>query len=121
VGLAENRPWPAAGGPRNPSGNLAQGGTFESWFFLNPPEQPPTGGNPFFNNLRAALLGEPGAGVNVNAAGAEELMTLPGVTEDGAAAIVKARRKRFRDADDFVSRSGLDAAAAAKVLDFIVF
>ena len=34
VGRNENRPPPIKGG-KNPSGNLAQGGRFESWFFAS--------------------------------------------------------------------------------------
>jgi hypothetical protein len=59
VGLAVNRPGPIQGG-RNPSGDLAQGGDFESWFFLSNPIIPAPGitHGPVHADPRAAMLRE---------------------------------------------------------------
>jgi hypothetical protein len=93
-------------GGKNPSGDLAEGGTFESWFFLSRPGTPtePNGlsANPLF-----ALLGV-APGTNINIASAEELRQLPGATDAMVRRILRQRESaRFTGPDDFQQRVGL--------------
>jgi len=104
VGLNETRGGSITGG-KNPSGDMTEGGTFESWFYLQAPgAQQPTNK------------------VNVNQATPADLRTLPGVTAAFVKTIVAERqRQNFKDLKDFQSRVGLSADAAKGLASLITF
>jgi DNA uptake protein ComE-like DNA-binding protein len=74
VGINETRGGPITGG-KNPSGDMVEGGDFESWFFLQVP-------------IAAAGTG---ALTHLNSASADNLSTVPGVTATLAKKIVAER------------------------------
>jgi competence ComEA-like helix-hairpin-helix protein len=99
-------------GGRNPSGNLAQGGVFRSWFFLTRPEKLPDRGprdDDARRELGLNLLGGIRArAVNLRTATADELRTLDGVDESAAARIVAHRRRNpLNSVSDLLRVEGL--------------
>jgi hypothetical protein len=93
IGLNELRPPPIRGG-HNPSGNLAQGGRFESWIFVRP-----SGDVVVDRNVPPAALTAlaPGAMptadlVNPSFASPERLRSLRGVSAALARRIAESRR-----------------------------
>jgi len=109
VGLNVVRGGPVLGG-RNPSGDLAQGGDFESWFFLGAPDAT-TPAPGISGALRSAIFGDPITPVDANSASVEDLAVLPGATPELARRIVEERSKPFRNVEDFISRIGLGGPA----------
>jgi hypothetical protein len=120
VGKAITRAGPIKGG-KNPSGDLAQGGDFESWFFLSPPDQAPPKQDVYRRNRLAMLTGDRASGVDVNAAPANELLLLPGVTEAVAKRILKARESGpFANLEDLRTRAKLTENQLEGLRPFVV-
>jgi hypothetical protein len=119
VGLNITRNPPIVGG-KNPSGNLTQGGDFESWFFLKKGEFNVHSRVTGLNRL-ALVTGDPSHGVNVNTASPEELHLLPGVSDALVRRIVRARdAKPFRDFASFRERAEVPDKAFDTIRNFIV-
>ena len=96
-------------GGKNPSGNLTQGGRFESWLFLKPSGDslrdvnvPPVAPEAQLFGLRA----EPLRRTHVNLMTAADLEATPGVSRTLARRIVAARREGlFGGVRDFRERA----------------
>jgi hypothetical protein len=89
---------PPLQGGANPSGNLTQGGVFESWFFLGMGDPHPGPANdalrraPLMTSFGASMLGDAAAlPPTANFASANELAAIPGVSRALANRIVRAR------------------------------
>jgi hypothetical protein len=116
------RPGPIASGFKNPSGDLAHGGTFESWFYLTRGNTP-IGRSPNLDRLNriALLTGDPLSGPDVNTATSEELREVPGMTEAAVRRIMRARDGQpFRDLDDLQSRARINQEQARTIASFFV-
>jgi len=99
------RPGPITGG-KNPSGDMVEGGNFESWFYLQPP--PSDSGS--LTHL------------NVNNASSSDLQTLPGVDATLAKKILAERKKTpFTNLVDLQNRLALPADVAAKLSALVSF
>ena len=115
------RPGPITGG-KNPSGDLAHGGTFESWFFLTRGNNP-IGRSPNLERLNriALLTGDPLSGPDINTATSEELREVAGMTEAAMRRIVRARESEpFRDLDDLQSRARINEEQARAIASFFL-
>jgi len=106
VGLNVTRGVPPTGG-KNPSGDLVEGGDFESWFFLQPPVN---AGNR--DNL-----------INPNSASANDLANLPGVSSTIAKKIVAERDVNgpFTSLDDLGTRLKLSDKIVNSLRDHVTF
>lgn len=120
VGLNLTRRPPIKGG-KNPSGNLTQGGDFESWFDILFQEK--TGVAPAITNTNLSHvsfndlfgLGAEVAAVNVNLASKAQLIA-SGFTEPQANKIIKARSEKwFTGPADVVRLIKLKPAIAAEM------
>lgn len=117
VGINRVRTWPGTGG-KNPSGDLAQGGNFESWLFLQPPKEwNPNAGLkeldrvPQFGFMRAMAP-------DINVASVDELAAVPGLSAGIAEKIVEARAEAsFANWADLRKRLKLTDAAVKKIGD----
>ncbi len=118
IGGQVGEPPPAARQPpilggKNPSGNLTQGGLFESWFFLTMRdsqgrEQPREMANlgEMFRNFAPEQPAPERMPVLANFSSAEAIAAAAGVTDAVARRIATAReRQPFADADDFRRRA----------------
>ncbi len=92
-------------GGKNPSGDMLEGGDFESWFFLQPPQS----------------VGPPlGRLTHLDSASADELAKVPGISEALAKKIVLERAKgRFRSIDDLAARLRLNEKTINSIRDHI--
>jgi len=116
------RPGPITGG-KNPSGDLAHGGTFESWFYLERPHAPifRSGSDVNRINRMSLLTGDPLSGPDINAVVPEELREIPGMTDAAVTRIVRARaREPFRDLDDLHTRARINEEQARAIASFFV-
>ncbi len=60
--------------------------------------------------------------ININAAGMEDLMMLPGIGEVKAEAIMKARKKlKFNSVDDLIGVPGIGAKTAEAIKPYLKF
>jgi hypothetical protein len=105
---------PPIKGGKNPSGNLTQGGLFESWFFLSSGDARATPLNekfqasPLFRSFDASMLGMAEMPPSVNFSTAPEISAATGVSEALAARIVAERARRpFAGVSDFRKRTEL--------------
>jgi DNA-binding beta-propeller fold protein YncE len=115
------RPGPITGG-KNPSGNLAQGGTFESWFFLTRGDGP-IDRTPNLSRLNriSMLTGDPRRAPDVNESTAEELREVAGMTDAAVRRLVRARESEpFRDLDDMKTRARLNDEQVRALADLFV-
>ncbi|MBR0820225.1 hypothetical protein [Bradyrhizobium liaoningense] len=128
IGGQVGEPPPAARQPpilggKNPSGNLTQGGLFESWFFLTQrdsqgreqPQEVSRLGEMFrnFTPEQPTLERMP---TLANFSSAEAIVAATGVSDAVARRIAAAReRQPFADADDFRSRAGISERDWAKL------
>lgn len=118
VGVLRTRGLPFPASPMNPSGDMVEGGTFEGWFFFQPPKERLAIGN-IEGGLDVAVFGRP-ALIRVNQAPAADLQQLPGITAAIAKKIIAQReRQPFSCVEDFQSRVGLSADAMSKLADQI--
>jgi DNA-binding beta-propeller fold protein YncE len=100
VGLNIVRGGPIHGG-KNPSGNLDQGGDFESWFYVSDPDVAGLNGQLF-----PLILGT--APIDLNQVPADQLDKLPGISADVAKKVADARVSGpFKSAQDLQKRAGL--------------
>ncbi len=107
LGISETRGGPITGG-KNPSGDMVEGGDFESWFFLQPPQN---------TDLTHANL------TNPNSASATSLAELPGLSATIAKKIVADRRVNgpFANLDDLAKRVNLSDKIVNALRDQITF
>ncbi|MED1725970.1 helix-hairpin-helix domain-containing protein, partial [Brevibacillus parabrevis] len=86
---------------------------------LSSPASVQVGGN---GTPSAGSSKQPGRTVNLNSATVQELMTLPGIGESRAAAILEYRTQvgRFRSVDELKKVSGIGAKMFEKIKDHIV-
>jgi hypothetical protein len=106
VGLNRLRGGPITGS-KNPSGDMVQGGDFESWFFLSKPVQAgqPPNKSAVSNSIPDLMAGASGPAIDVNRASPEELLNARGISDSTARRIIGEREKQpFRDLEDFKSR-----------------
>ena len=109
VGRNEVRPPPIKGG-KNPSGNLAEGGLFEGWFFLKLSGDATGDANVPPLALPVAPAAPPA--VDPNLASRETLAALPGMDRATVDRIAAARaRKPFSGVADLRKRASLTDAA----------
>ena len=60
--------------------------------------------------------------ININAAGMEDLMMLPGIGEVKAEAIMKTRKKaKFKSVDDLIGVPGIGAKTAEAIMPYLKF
>lgn len=106
VGLNVTRGTPPNGG-KNPSGDLVEGGDFESWFFLQPPANA---------GLRNNLI-------NPNSANVNDLANLPGISATIAKKIVAERDVNgpFTNVDDLSTRLKLSDKIVNSLRDHVTF
>jgi hypothetical protein len=123
VGLNSPRvsPYPFPAFPKNPSGDLVEGGTFESWLFFDPPSERPQGNpNEQRRNFEELFSGVTRL-VRVNHVPLGELQTLPGITPRLAKKIVALReRQAFMSLEDFRMRLDLSEAVMNQLANSIV-
>ncbi len=107
VGINEVRGGPITGG-KNPSGDMVEGGDFESWFFLQPP----------LNQGQA-----PGKLTNLNSASASDLAKVAGVSSDLANKIVAERDAKgpFTSLGDLSARLQLTDKIVNTLRDRVTF
>ncbi len=104
VGLNAVRGGPITGG-KNPSGDMVEGGVFESWFYLEQPSA--AGGN---------------EKVNLNKATGPQLQALPGVDTALSKRILAERKKApFTDVKDFQTKLGLSDETVATLTGLVAF
>jgi hypothetical protein len=103
IGLNVTRVKPPNGG-QNPSGDLVEGGDFESWFFLQPP------------TIRDNLI-------NPNSASANDLASLPGISATIARKIVAERNVNgtFSSVNDLGKRLKLSDKILNSLRDHVTF
>lgn len=113
VGINRTRGGVISGG-KNPSGNMVQGGYFQSWFFLSQPTDkskdlfPGLDFEKVKENFMKMVAGVRVPGININKASVEELIGLEGIDNDLAKKIVKYREKTaFKNVFDLVKVSGI--------------
>ena len=114
------RPGPIKGG-KNPSGNLDEGGLFESWFFLSGLQDAADTTGPFnqeeilslFNPSRFGVVAAP---PTANFSSASQIAEATGVSQKLAERIVRERATRpFTSADDLKTRLNPSAAEWKKL------
>jgi hypothetical protein len=123
VGIDRTRSGPIAGG-KNPSGNLTQGGDFESWIRVGPYESPATTPDPDVNRVAAygmAVRSMPETlPVNINLASSDELERA-GLSRAQATRIVTNRGQRLFTHDaDAIARANISDRAMREAGDRIV-
>jgi hypothetical protein len=111
-------------GGKNPSGNLTQGGQFQSWFFVTMGDRRTDDSMEnvakasLFRNVATSMLGDVQLPPMANFSSAQELAAIPGVTEALARKIVKERDKQlFAGPEDLRKRVGLNERDFAKIKD----
>jgi len=101
---------PPIQGGKNPSGNLTQGGLFESWFFLTP-RGVDGFAPPIFTTLAPSLLGLGPIPPTINFGTAAEIAAAAGVSDAVARRIVEARAQQpFAGVDDLRTRARISGA-----------
>ncbi len=114
--------------PKNPSGNLTQGGDFESWLPItlrNTSRDSPSAGTPFISDVPISSMLTHGFNlaafpVSVNLASMAQLLAA-GLTEAQAKTIIQERgRSWFRDSQDLVKRVKLSSDTLEKVQSKII-
>lgn len=128
VGLNMARLPPVRGG-KNPSGNLTQGGDFESWFRLQlgrlPIDDPAAGASPvlgshMMNAIKTQGMNLSAMPVSVNLASMSEL-TDAGLTKAQATAIIRERQQGwFSNHQDILKRAKLSDAVVRKMQSKII-
>jgi hypothetical protein len=111
------RPGPISGG-RNPSGNLAEGGLFESWFFLSPLKSATAGTTAPVDHMEIlsavapVLFGTAAAPPPAaNFSSAKQIAEATGVSQQLADRIVQERAaKPFNSAEDLKKRLNISGA-----------
>jgi hypothetical protein len=123
VGLNEVRGGAILGG-RNPSGNLTQGGLFESWFFLAPRDDvnfAAVGRVGLATFLGGAAPAGDAPPVFVSTATEEELERVPGISRAVARRIVAERaREPFSGLEDFRRRARVNDAQLDQLRDHLI-
>lgn len=96
---------------KNPSGNMVQGGYFESWFPLGEPKHQEFGAvesAAVWNHYREVVATEHISGININDATEEELAEINGVDDVIAKEIISHRKKTpFKTVFDLKNVSGI--------------
>ena len=107
VGINEVRGGVITGG-ENPSGDMVEGGDFEGWFFLQPPQ-----------NLGL----NPGIRTNLNSASAADMGNVPGLSSTVAKKIVAERDVNgpFRSLQDLSTRLKLSDKIVNSLRDHVTF
>jgi type II secretion system (T2SS) protein K len=119
------RPAPITGG-KNPSGNLAQGGLFESWFFLTANDDFTAVNNSLketnFAAINPATFGLHTVPPVLSLASADEITQATGITAALAKRIVKERDAApFESVDDLKSRLQIATADMNKLKSKLLF
>jgi Helix-hairpin-helix motif len=128
VGGRVGEPPPAARlppiqGGKNPSGNLTQGGLFESWFFLTVSDIWGGGGaSTTLPTFGPSLLGLERSPPTINFSTAAEIAAAAEVSNAVAHRIVEARAQApFTTVDDLRTRARISGPALSKIRDRVLF